>query len=184
MNTIKYSYCYFSLSLYWSGLFVFYSKCFFFHFMGISYWITNGFLNDFIDLGFSIYYLVLCELDIALNHACLFPELYLSFCVRSLRFFRVGRFYFALALGFDSCMWLQMDALCFCVPVSGWWWNSFFCCSSPASFIYLFLYLVECLLNFISLDIVRGFFICLVACGAFCLSFFIVGTIYLFNYFS
>lgn len=87
--------------------------------MGISYWITNGFLNDFIDLGFSIYYLVLCELDIALNHACLFPELYLSFCVRSLIFFRVDRFYFALALGFDSCMWLQMEVLCFCVPVSG-----------------------------------------------------------------
>lgn len=156
---------------------------FFPHFMGISYWITNGFLNDFIDLGFSIYYLVLCEIDIALNHACLFPELYLSFCVRSLRFFRVGRFYFGLALGFDSCTWLQMDALCFCVPVSGWWWNSFFCCSSPASFIYLFLYLVECLLNFISLDIVRGFFICLLACGPFCLSFFLLWGLFIYLFF-
>lgn len=67
--------------------------------MGISYWITNCFLNDFIDLGFSIYYLVLCELDIALNHACLFPELYLSFCVRSLRFFRVGSILFCFCIG-------------------------------------------------------------------------------------
>lgn len=47
-------------------------------------------------------------------------------------------------------------------------------------FIYLFLYLVECLLNFISLDIVRGFLYALLHVGLSVCLFFIVGTIYLF----